>query len=436
MEGGDNLRARRRSNSIDAKQRRQSKGINWGSLNLFKILLFCCGLVLLTCTLPRNPVSRIVLSGVHSGLNTLDLLEKKHAVVIDAGSTGSRVLAFSFHTSIVTGELVLDDELWHQVKPGLSSFADEPLKGGETIEQLINIAKGRIPEKYWTSTPISLKATAGLRLLPAEKADTLLETVRTVLDNSGFVKLSGDPGVEIMSDLNEGIYGWVTINYLLGHISNPGASAVALDLGGGSTQITFLPSAASTLQESPDDFLHNHEDSKIYTHSYLGLGLMSARREILQAADGGGPESVSSPCFTKDISWSHQNTDFNVKPENPGFETCRTLVDSVIHAKSIHSPAELEQRSIVAFSYFFDRAVEAGLVGEEGGVIAIHQYRQAAEAACGSTEISFECIDLTFIYSLLNKYGLDDSSTVGIYKKINGHETSWALGCALNLLNQ
>ena len=28
------------------------------------------------------------------------------------------------------------------------------------------------------------------------------------------------------------------------------------------------------------------------------------------------------------------------------------------------------------------------------------------------------------------------SSTVGIYKKINGHETSWALGCALNLLNQ
>ena len=30
------------------------------------------------------------------------------------------------------------------MKPGLSSFADEPLKGGETIEQLINIAKGRI----------------------------------------------------------------------------------------------------------------------------------------------------------------------------------------------------------------------------------------------------------------------------------------------------
>ena len=40
--------------------------------------------------------------------------------------------------------LVLHDELWHEVKPGLSSFADSPDKGGETILQLIQIAKGRI----------------------------------------------------------------------------------------------------------------------------------------------------------------------------------------------------------------------------------------------------------------------------------------------------
>ena len=31
-----------------------------------------------------------------------------------------------------------------------------------------------IPEASWKETPIALKATAGLRLLPQEKADALL----------------------------------------------------------------------------------------------------------------------------------------------------------------------------------------------------------------------------------------------------------------------
>ena len=42
-----------------------------------------------------------------------------------------------------------------------------------------------------------------------------------------------------MSELNEGLYGWVTVNYLLDQMSNLRKSYVALDLGGGSTQITF-----------------------------------------------------------------------------------------------------------------------------------------------------------------------------------------------------
>jgi len=39
----------------------------------------------------------------------------------------------------------------------------------ESILQLLTTAKQRIPEKFWSTTPLVLKATAGLRLLPAEK---------------------------------------------------------------------------------------------------------------------------------------------------------------------------------------------------------------------------------------------------------------------------
>ena len=75
----------------------------------------------------------------------------------------------------------LDQEYYAAIKPGLSSFADEPEKGADTIRNLLNEAKKGIPASVWHSTPLVLKATAGLRLLSPEKADRLLHEVATFL---------------------------------------------------------------------------------------------------------------------------------------------------------------------------------------------------------------------------------------------------------------
>ena len=37
---------------------------------------------------------------------------------------------------------------------------------------------------------------------------------------------------------------------------------------------------------------------------------------------------------------------------------------------------------------------------------------------------------------LTEGYGLPDDKTVHLYKKINGHEASWALGLAFNILQK
>lgn len=55
-----------------------------------------------------------------------------------------------------------------------------PLQGGNTIRQLLKIAKKAVPEGDWRSTPVILKATAGLRLLPEDKASALLKEVRHI----------------------------------------------------------------------------------------------------------------------------------------------------------------------------------------------------------------------------------------------------------------
>ena len=128
----------------------------------------------------------------------------------------------------------LDQQFFESVKPGLSSFADEPKKGAETIRNLLNKAKESIPASVWHSTPLVLKATAGLRLLSPEKADRLLSEVlkvyenvdrremhlfncmfkvRKVFDESGFMVT--DQSVDIMDGIDEGLFSWFTINFLL-----------------------------------------------------------------------------------------------------------------------------------------------------------------------------------------------------------------------------
>lgn len=56
----------------------------------------------------------------------------------------------------------------------------KPRQGGNTIRQLLKIAKKTVPQEEWSRTPVVLKATAGLRLLPVDKANALLKEVRCI----------------------------------------------------------------------------------------------------------------------------------------------------------------------------------------------------------------------------------------------------------------
>merc|ERR1712038_1525715 len=148
-----------------------------------------------------------------------------------------------------------------------------------------------------SSVPVTLKATAGLRLLPTNQSQAIIDAVQERLEKSGF----DNKGVGMASELEEGVFGWVTVNYLLDQLHNPRKSYVALDLGGGSTQITFLPKYEETLKEAPASFLHEitvlGTTHRVYSHSYLGLGLMAAREKIFSDSQPVGQTELASPCM-------------------------------------------------------------------------------------------------------------------------------------------
>lgn len=92
----------------------------------------------------------------------------RFAVIMDAGSTGSRIHVYEFIMTGV-GHIILRDELFEQLKPGLSSFASNPKKGAKSLAPLLLSATKRVPKKLQPGTIIALGATAGLRMLPGNQ---------------------------------------------------------------------------------------------------------------------------------------------------------------------------------------------------------------------------------------------------------------------------
>lgn len=175
----------------------------------------------------------------------------QYAIMMDAGSTGSRIHVYKFNSC---KSPTLQDELFHQIKPGLSSFADDPKRAAESLVELMDKALAYIPSTQHHCTPLALKATAGLRLLGADKSNAILESVRSLLQTKYPFPIAPKDGIVVMDGRDEGVYAWITVNYLVGNLGNGKKlrTAAVMDLGGASTQIVFEPTEDVKVLDDPD----------------------------------------------------------------------------------------------------------------------------------------------------------------------------------------
>ncbi|CAI5655094.1 unnamed protein product [Oreochromis niloticus] len=321
----------------------------------------------------------------------------QYGIMFDAGSTGTRIHVFKFQIED-KGAPKLAQETFRAIKPGLSAYADDPQQCTAGIVELLEIAKSSVPPSYWTSTPVVLKATAGLRLLPGEKADQLLDRVRALFLDSPF--LSTDDSVSIMDGTDEGISAWITVNFLTGGLHSAHSPTVGmLDLGGGSTQITFSPQDEKTIQTSPVDYIRSFQmfnhPHVVYTHSYLGLGLMSARLAILGGVDAPPHEKKGGSIRVSDY------TDAAKRGEMAPSAGCRSeLPSSSMKPERVSDPT----------------------------------HRVCSDVSVGPQRSPFLCLDLVYISALLQELGFPPHKQFRLARTINQVETSWALGATFHYI--
>uniref|UniRef100_A0A8C5BG34 nucleoside diphosphate phosphatase n=1 Tax=Gadus morhua TaxID=8049 RepID=A0A8C5BG34_GADMO len=398
------------------------------------MVLAVAGVTMLTCTiLGRTDTAARFLMGLSRPANSSRIF---YGVMFDAGSTGTRIHVYTFiHQDTVLP--VLDNEMFHSIKPGLSAYADSPETAAHTVKMLLKVAKKTVPRLEWKRTPVILRATAGLRLLAPEKARTLLEQVEDVLEDSPF--LLPDDGVGMMDGTSEGVLAWITINFLTGHLyANTQNTVGILDLGGGSTQITFLPNLRKTIESSPGvDYVAQFEvfnsSHQLYSHSYLGNGLMAGRLATLGAL---GAEGTRAKCPPWTPSGRRGRWGCNA-----GYRPCHQEVLKVVQGV-VHQPPELgDGTAFYAFSYYFDRAVDAGLIdGVRGGTLEVRDFKKRAKEVCnkmaeGGPGVArpFLCLDLTYITCLLKEgFGFKESTVLQLTKKVKHAEASWSLGAMLD----
>ncbi|XP_031434979.1 ectonucleoside triphosphate diphosphohydrolase 6 [Clupea harengus] len=374
--------------------------------------------------------------------------EFQYGIMFDAGSTGTRIHVFKFLLQRNESPK-LAHETFKAIKPGLSAYADDPDGCAEGILTLLDVAKDGVPALQWKSTPLVLKATAGLRLLPGEKANHLLNKVKEIFKASPFLFV--EEGVSIMDGTDEGVSAWITINFLIGGLHTADTPTVGmLDLGGGSTQITFSPKDEITIQTSPDDitsFQMFNLTYTLYSHSYLGLGLMSARLAVLGGTEGQplqeGQELVS-PCLAPDYTgqWKQTEVTYTIRGQKAGepiYESCLNKVEKMLY-KKVKKAENLKDMQFYAFSYYYDKGVDLGIIDAKvGGSIRVSDYIEGAKQVCNNMDSSSEgnpfiCLDLTYISVLLQELGFPVDKVFKLARTIDGVETSWALGATFHFL--
>lgn len=425
-----------------------------------------------------------------------DKLIVQYAIMIDAGSTGSRIHVYKFNNCGAVPELEKEKfKMTDKAVGGLSKYRDDPVAAAKTLDALLQVAMEHVPDKLKRCSPIAVKATAGLRLVGPEKSQAILDEVRRHLeaDYPFPVVAPEHDGVAVMDGSLEGVYAWVTANYLLGKIGGPDKSetAAVFDLGGGSTQIVFEPTFKGAAGGGMPDRLAegDHKYSldfggrkfDLYQYSHLGYGLMSARKAIHKtlianmAAEERGSAWMSRPvvhpCIAPGMSAEvkvemdadARTRTFNFTgPSQPAPAQCRSLAEKILvkdaecklapcSFNGVHQPSlakTFAREDVFIFSYFYDRTKPLGMP-DSFTIREMHDLAQTVCMGSGAWDVFSSildaldelndrpehCLDLNFMLALLHTgYEMPIDREVRIAKKIKGNELGWCLGASLPML--
>ena len=390
-------------------------------------------------------------------------------VIVDAGSSGCRAHVFKWAKG-PSGIVVDPKHNSKKVRPGLSSFAEEPAKAGESLVELLEFLESEIPEGDRATSPIFLKATAGLRMLPAEQSEAILASVRETLAASAF-SFDAERGAKIIAGTDEGGFGWMSVNYLMQTFEDQEYVGV-VEMGGASAQVTQIVQASGNLRgqsKLPDgySFTFSMGDSEyeLYAQSYLGYGLEAARRAVT-FDDGRDP--CLQPGFERAADAprdsAYEGPEGSAVHGAGDFDKCREAIISSLftsdikckhpscsHIRGAFQPKTLPDSKLLAFENFYYTAAMLGMRLPNNEP---QYYRFQARDLCSmnwndllesdfpkdgsdKADLSKLCFSAVYLDLFLERgLGLKPDKKIIIQQEVDGDGIDWSLGAAIHEANR
>ena len=389
----------------------------------------------------------------------------EHGVVLDAGSSGTRILVFRWRAGSPLASL--EQVLHRRRNPGLSACAASGSQkvqracSRDAIAEILTVgAAAGLDTATIGGVNVYLRATAGLRLLEPRAREALLAGAHDAISESPFASSTELTYPRMIDGADEAVFDWLSANAALGLLSDTAAAAPAshtvgaLDLGGASTQIAFAHPGGAYFGAR----------TSLYAVSRLNFGMNAVFVAVQNAgAPPAGAVRAPHPC---------------VMAPSGNFDACLAAVRSWI-ARSERdglgglgpSPLPPPLPPNVPFVAFDNFALTVGALwggasaasaprGQFPGYAALERARlpaptlreiaERARALCGQPwsqlradvpappakdglsdkKLAKACFSSAYAVALLGDvygFGLDERR-IAFAEKINGFTGSWALG--------
>jgi len=457
------------------------------------------------------PVTLSVLVSISSILGYVsadDLFSRSpYSIVIDGGSTGSRLHIFEFVVDEFSGETDCVRRGSERSHKPLSAFSRDdrsvPLNQTALIEHIIYIfdfAARIIPPEYHLSTTIKFGGTAGMRLLDEDEQTEIYDSLyEGLIENSNFVFRNFERGdILTIGGDKEGFYGALATNFLKGIIDTTltttsriyvedGENVLgALDMGGSSTQIVYLPKRTTCKNDQCDkpssaNSAHLVEED-FFSISYLAYGVDRFRerlwdtwvddQENMMRIDKAADSSkiIKNPCAFKgyEIDWKEyklvgtgdaEKCEKQVQRLIPGYEPDQELGGRVGGVE--HPPINGKFFAMSLYFFTFDSLRELSnplmeahqILNHAWPTPSIQELHDALDGFCSRSwnndliniqheahvftraeVLPHRCLESVYILTLLRDgFGFQPSSrdiTFGFL--VDGSEVEWSLGLALS----
>ncbi|XP_059140159.1 ectonucleoside triphosphate diphosphohydrolase 1-like [Physella acuta] len=403
----------------------------------------------------------------YAGLSVFALaapLEDKdrYGVLLDAGSSSTKLKIYKWQNPTTPQSLPKIHLMYNsKSSPGLSTFAHDKVKLREYIEHIITEARSKVPKQSHSQTPIYLMATAGLRFLPANDAKRLMEGTKSLLQDKDFSPFVYTPaGVEILSGEEEGVYAWIAANYLLGFFDQKRSeldSTGVLEMGGGSTQITFVP--RDPLYAGEFKVTVAGREYGLYVHSYLNFGFDAITLQLAnELAKINKDSKLNDPCRlrgdTKDVTLPDGRQLALTGSGDP--DTCKQILSNLLRPAtgmdcepkpcavgSVYQPSVGDGQFLATQVFTFaPQRLNATGEGNRLDLVKLEDaaYRfckksiqEAVAAGFSEKHASGECLMAIYTSALFTlSYGFPkDTQNIKVTSKVGDQTIDWAIGAML-----